>query len=36
MPLNVVMRNHVGRSLVAERNHQHVEQSGGVVFADGI
>src|SRR5450759_226505 len=36
VPLHVVMRNHVRRSLVAERNHQHVEQSGGVMFADGV
>ncbi len=36
VPLHVVMRNHVRRSLIAERNHQHVEQSGGVMFADGV
>src|ERR1019366_2751013 len=36
MPLHVVMRNHVGRSLVAERLYQQVEQSGGVMLADGV
>jgi hypothetical protein len=36
MPLHVVMRNQVRRSLVAERNYQHVEQSGGVMFLNSV